>query len=187
MNRFLVLLIVSMGFATAARAEFIPATWTDTMSFGVTLSDASAATKRVTYTHDITDHGFRPLVDEVDNFALSLWLTDDDNVANDGDTARVDLNFLGLGLLGGDFQTTSFGLVGAEFGGWALLGWAQLNVFGTLTVTLSAWSGDFNLLGSQLTAYGSRQTTVPEPGTLALLGIGLLGMALSLRRRPLNH
>jgi hypothetical protein len=170
-----------MGFATAARADYIPATWTDSLSFsGVTLG----GTSRLTYTHDVTDNGFRPLVDKIESFDLTLSLADDQ--ASDGaERAQIDLNFLGWNLIeGGNFQTSSFGLVGTEFGGWSILGLIQLNLFGTLTVTISSVYGDFNLLGSQLTAYGKRQTTVPEPTTLALLGIGLLGMALTLRRRP---
>jgi hypothetical protein len=185
MKRILALLIVSMGFAATAQAAYIPATWTDTINFtNTTLSDASRDTRRVIYTHDITDEGFRPLIDEINldhSFDLSLWLADDGDA--DGEKARIDLTF-GLGL--NYFTTTSFGLVGAEFGGYSLVGWAQLNYLGSLTITIASLGGDFNVLSSQLTAYGSRHT-VPEPGTLALLGIGLLGMAFSLRRRPAKH
>ena len=101
-------------------------------------------------------------------------------VTQDGrELAYVDLP----GALGDGF-VTNFGVSGEEFGGWSILGLLQLNTLGTLTVTISSIMGDFNLTGSTLTATGlANVASVPEPGALGLLGIGLMGMAFSMRRR----
>lgn len=179
MNRFFALVLLAIGFTSAARADYIPATWTDSapVGSGVYIGEHQS----YTYTHDLTDNGFRPLNDLITSFHLSINLADDDTGRRDGfEWAFVDLP----GIIG-DASVFSFGLAGEEYGGFSLLGLLQLNVLGTLTVTVSSVMGDFNLVGSTLTASGFANSTanVPEPGALGLLGIGLVGMALSKRRR----
>lgn len=180
MKRFFALVLLAAGFATSARADYIPASWSDTASIGggVYIGNSDS----YTYTHDLTDNGFRPLNDLISSFQLSINLADDST--RDGpELAFVDLP----GLLGDNF-VYNFGASGAEYGGWSILGLLQLNVLGTLTVTISSILGDFNLVGSTLTANGlSNTASVPEPGALGLLGIGLMGMALSMRRRQLKR
>jgi hypothetical protein len=182
MKRFFVLVLLAMGFATAARADYIPATWIDTapVGGGVYIGNQDS----YTYTHDLRDNGFRPLNDIITGFHLSINLADDSRSFFDG----PELAFVNLPDVMGDGLVYNFGMSGAEYGGWSILGLLQLNVLGTLTVTISSLYGDFNLVGSSLSAAGFANVpnaNVPEPGALGLLGFGLMGMALSMRRRQL--
>lgn len=187
MNRFFAFVLLAMGFATSARADYIPASWSDSANVGSGVYIGNGAS--YSYTHNLTDNGFRPLNDIITSFNLAINLADD---SNDGRWGQPELAFVDLPTLpglGGDSYVSSFGLSGAEYGGWSILGLLQLNVLGTLTVTISSVFGDFNLVGSTLTAHGFANSTaanVPEPGALGLLGIGLMGMALSMRRRKLT-
>lgn len=178
LKRLFALVLLAVGFSTAARADYIPATWTDTLNVGsgVYIGDS----RSYTYTHDLNDNGFRPLNDVITGFHLSINLADDSRSWLDG----PELAFINLPGALGDSFVSNFGLSGEEFGGWSILGLLQLNTLGTLTVTISSIIGDFNLVGSTLTAQGlSNVASVPEPGALGLLGIGLMGMAFSMRRR----
>ena len=86
-----------------------------------------------------------------------------------------------LGVLG---DQVFFDLSGTEYGGWSLLGFAQLSLTGLYDVTISSLSGDFYLGSSTLTVRGQdRGVSVAEPSTLALFGLGLLGFAALARRR----
>jgi hypothetical protein len=180
LNRILVLVLLAVGFSTAARADYIPATWTDDLNVGSGVYIGNS--QSYTYTHNLNDNGFRPLTDWITSFHLSINLADDTrNWELLPELAYVDLP----GSFGDGF-VTNFGVSGEEFGGWSILGLLQLNTLGTLTVTISSIMGDFNLVGSRLTANGlSNVASVPEPGALGLLGIGLMGMAFSMRRRKL--
>jgi hypothetical protein len=178
LKRIFALALLAVGFSTAARADYIPATWTDNLNVGsgIYIGDF----RSYTYEHNLNDNGFRPGVDSITGFHLSINLADDNRGWELPELAFVSLP----SVIGGSF-VSNFGLSGEEFGGWSLLGLLQLNTLGTLTVTISSIMGDFNLVGSSLTATGSSfvTATVPEPGALGLLGIGLMGMALSMRRR----
>lgn len=177
LNRIFAFVLLAVGFATAARADYIPATWTDhaNVGSGVYIGDFQS----YTYTHDLRDNGFRPLNDLITGFHLSINLADDRRGLE-----LPELAFIDLPGVGGDGFVTHFGGSGEEFGGWSVLGLLQLNVLGTLTVTISSIMGDFNLVGSTLAAHGLQNVaSVPEPGALGLLGIGLMGIAFSMRRR----
>jgi hypothetical protein len=147
-NRIFALVLLAVGFSTAARADYIPATWTDTLNVGSGIHISSGDS--YTYTHNLNDNGFRPLTDWITDFHLSINLADDSRNWLDGpELAFVDLP----GVLGDDY-VAHFGMSGEEFGGWSVLGLLELNVLGTLTVTISSIIGDFNLVGSTLTATG---------------------------------
>ncbi len=84
---------------------------------------------------------------------------------------------------GGAF--TSFNL-GSEVNAWSLAGLFEPNAYGTLTVTITSLTGDFPFGGSELVANGFARN-VPEPSTLALLGLGLIGIAVGARRRKAGN
>ena len=173
MKKFLALLICTLGFATSAQAAFIPASWSETLTFNGGKYIGGGAS--YPYTHDLGDNGFRPLTDVITDFALTINLKDDQGY-DATETAWVNLP----GITGDSF-VYNFGLSGSEYGGWSIAGLFELNLLGTLSVTIKSITGDFILQSSHLAANG--YANVPEPGALALLGIGLLGMALSMRRR----
>jgi hypothetical protein len=183
MKRLFALMLLAVGFASSAHADLIPASWSDAAPLGANgryIGNGGS----YTYSHDITDNGYRPLNDVLTSFRLSINLRDDDsNWFRDG----IELAFVDLPGVGGDALVSNFGLAGEEYGGWSIAGLLQLNTLGTLTVTISSVIGDFYLVGSNLTASGlhntGTSTNVPEPGALGLLGVGLLGMAVSMRRR----
>ena len=72
-----------------------------------------------------------------------------------------------FGSGGGDPDVFSFHINGMTFANWEKLA-----------------TGDGSLNGlSHVSVYGLPPTTVPAPGTLALLGLGLLGLGIRARRR----
>lgn len=179
MKRLMALAMLTLGYVVSAQAAFIPATWNDIKDFGsgVTVGPSTP----FTYVHDLTTSGFTPLpAGYIDDYELSINLKDD---ASDPwyapfEVARVSL----FGGLANGF-VSSFGWSNVDFG-WSILGSVELSLLGTLTVTVSSLLGDFVVTGSHLVANGYTDSrAVPEPGALGLLGIGLLGMALTMRRR----
>lgn len=171
--------LVLAGLAGTADASYIEYSWSDLYDPNPDL----AVPPSRTYTHVLTDdtatgYGFRPITDWISHYSLSV------NLYDDGEDSWFDI-FDEVAMVNtpgseGD-SYFSFGLTGTEFGGWSLAGWLQLNLTGTYTVTIESLWGDFLFGASRLDARGVR--AVPEPGTLALLAIGLIGMGVALSRR----
>lgn len=174
------------GFLAAAlllgsyAANAVPWYWDDWHADLVVVSEGNA----VQYNHDITDgpNGFRPGQDSVNYARLSILLSDD---AIGGDLPWY--------LLGDGQETAGFRFDG---GAWEVVYNPQVNyltVFdfvvtsllqdGYLHVKIKANRGDFLFGISHLEAWGDRDTRVPEPAMLSMLGFGLLGLGFFARRR----
>jgi hypothetical protein len=166
-------------------ANAIPAYWDDWAGKEGTYIDAEHS---YSYTHDITDWGsgnFRPGIDSINTATLTIWLYDD---AFFGD----------LPLLGDGQETVGFKLDG---GGWTSSQPVDGNVIpffwddfdfivtslvsdGMLNVKIRSNRGDFQFGASHLEAWGNKGgRSVPEPATLSLFGLGLLGLGFAARRR----
>jgi hypothetical protein len=171
-------------------AQAYPALWADEYDPSDVLVERGSAP--ITFTHTLTDgaFGYRPGVDTIYGASLTVWLYDD-NVFGDnkwlGDANEsVKFNFDGTGWTAG----TEVNGIGANLG-WLddffeqTLNFNSLTALlsdGLLNVALKSSAGDFRFDKSLLVAYGDR-AKVPEPATVALLGAGLLGVALVQRRR----
>jgi hypothetical protein len=166
--------VAMIGLVGTANAAFVPASWSDEIS-GTTYVGAGQS---YTYSHNINDSTFTVGRDLITNFSLSVDLFDDarDSWWEVVEIADVDVSGWHEGLV----STFQFG-ADAFTSGFSLLGLLELNTQGMLTVTISSLLGDFNVGTSSLTARGYSQ--VPEPGTIALLGLGLLGVGLGRRKK----
>ena len=150
--------ICAAGFFSTANAA--PMSWTDTVDLTPDpLLTALTSNAYLEYTHDI--EGFNTVTDTVDSFSLTFHLYDDS-----------DRN---------DWTTYEYAVGGPQspVGNW------EIQNYGRLTVYVAALIGDFYVGGSTLTVNGQRRS-VPEPGTLAMLGAALLGFGLMRRKREVS-
>jgi len=169
----------------------IPTTWTDTFDFNPDI----LIPPTFFYTHDITDSGFTSFFmggnDTITSYLLTVALYDDNkgtsynfcsntfSFSDGSEAARI--------LTTGGVYSYNFNLTSNDFTG-SLLGRFDLWADGRLGVFVSSTFGDFYLDSSVLTVSGNDGSApapapVPEPGTMALLGFGLFGLAVYGKRR----
>jgi hypothetical protein len=172
--QFKLVLAAMLAAGSIATAQATPVTWVDTIDF--TPDRYIAPYSSYSYTHSILDNGYNPGVDSIYNYSLSVNLLDDSD-------RGLDVALINVPGLFGD--TIFFNLSGVEFGGWSLEGQTQLSNTGIYGVTITSLIGDFFLGGSSLTVRGEENDgrSVPEPGTLGLLGLGLLGVGAGMRKK----
>jgi len=172
-----IIFIVCAILAFAVNARAIPYTWVDTINFSP--DRYIGYLQSTSYTHDITDNSpfaFTPGFDKIYSYNLKVKLYDDGGRCDLGELAFINQP----GILGDGFYTFTYS---NENFGWSIAGLMNLNQTGKLDVSVTSVFGDFYLDYSQLTAIGNDVAPVPEPGTMVLLGFGLVGIAIYGKRR----
>jgi len=162
----------------------VPMTWEDSYSptGGDIYMEGSVFGPKDTHSwiFDITNDGFNAVSDWVTNYSIKLDLYDDGDRDKFLCYKGCEFAFFDQPGLTGDRVFEVGG--GDEEAGFSLLGLLSLNDNGMLDVELTAKSGDFYFAGATLSADGYAKN-VPEPGTLALLGLGLAGLGAARRRK----
>lgn len=162
---------------TVASAVASAAPWTQTIDFNPDILVPPTAT----WTHDLRTVGFDVGLDTITSFSLNVRIKDDGGFFDN----LLDIEIAVVGVPGGgDIWSGAIGL--NSYNGAQTGGVATLNDFGVFTVTLGSFpviGGDFLIDSSTLTAQGRDGVAVPEPGALALVGLGLVGVALRRRQQ----
>lgn len=168
--RKLTLSLAFLAISSLANAVVIT-TWTDSLDF--TPDIYLNAGDSYSYTHDITDDGFNPDIDyaTVWGNTLTLGLYDDQDMLKK-EWAHIELPGIDS-IIEVDYFDEVLGL--------GFIAWASLNDNGLLDLTVSAVKGDFYLGHSilEVTGIADKYANVPEPGTLGLLGLTLIGLAIA--------
>lgn len=168
------LLSTLLALGTVAAVHATPVTFTDVVNpNNIYLSNSGY--DLYTYTHDILDNGFTPGMDHITAADLFISLADDGDISSENVRIKLD-NIVADQSMEVDYGTYHFNVNST-----------YLQADGKLQVTLDVLSGDFYFLDSKLQVSADRSApsaqAVPEPGSLALLGAGLFGMAFIVRRK----
>lgn len=186
----ILLVAMMMIFCMAGMANAAPMTWEDCLDWDSSLRLYNDNPSE-SYVHDIRDDGFDPWLDGnstydvATNFELTVFLH------NDGDTNREAV--IVSDILGDEISAQNSEISWTdELTGWSIIGLIEINLFGTLDVTVTRVTGDFWLDASNLVVNGysnsasvgnSNSAPVPEPSTILLMGAGILGLVGYNRKR----
>ena len=166
---------VLLGIAGWVNAT--PMTFTDVVdpepSVFVSANNASFA-----FQHDVTEDGFNPATDTIVSASLLIDLGDDSGTAADG-TERTEIYLDGVLVATAHNPVNDFSYVFA-FPFTSLIDGLLDGFVVTIARPGDGALGDFYFNLSTLNVNvdrAARISQIPEPGTIALLGLGLLGLA----------
>lgn len=127
------------------------------------------------WTHNLLDNGFVLGTAQSANVSIQIW---DDSKTDGAEVADIVIG--AIDLQDGELV---YNAVSNWSGSLGLTSMGLLNSLGKLNITVSSLWGDFWVGNSTLTVKTSQSANVPEPGSLLLLSLGLLGLGLARRQK----